>query len=143
MIRPKTQRNAELYIHAAPAAIWQRFTRLDGWPAWQPDVHSVQWLEGDKWQEGARFAISSLDGQTTRFVIRMVAPATATVWESLDPALNAVYTFHCTDQLGGCKVTMSCTFHGFSVLTAWLPFSRHQAQLQQVLEALKSHFERK
>ena len=143
MIHPKRRFSSELYIHEATAAIWQKFIQLDGWPTWQPDVNGVQWLAGMAWQEDAQFAVATSSGQTTRFVIRMVAPGSVTVWESTSPALNAVYAFHCTDQVGGCKVTMSCTYHGFSALGSWFQTGRYRAQLNQTLVALKAHFDRK
>ncbi|MCB0084108.1 MAG: SRPBCC family protein [Caldilineaceae bacterium] len=143
MIHPRKELKSERYIHAAPAAVWQKFTQLHGWPGWYPEVSSVKWLDGDQWREGAHFALTNSQGETYRFVIRMVAPGSATVWESLSPALNAVFTFHCTDQVGGCKVTMGCTYHGIAALTVWLQYGRHQAQVTRPLDALKAHFDRK
>lgn len=143
MIHPKKTIRSELYIHAAPAAIWQKFIHLPGWPTWHPQVSSAQWLEGEQWQEGAHFTITAPSGHTNHFVIRMVSPELVTVWESLSPTLNAVYSFHCTDQVGGCKVTMSCTFHGFAALSSLLQSGRRKSELRQPLEALKKYFDRK
>jgi len=143
MIHPNKTIRTELYIHAASVAVWQKFIQLHDWPQWYPAVRTVQWLNGERWQEGSRFAITTPHGQTNRFVIRMVSPESVTVWESLSPTLKAVYSFHCTDQVGGCKVTMSCTFHGFAALTSFLQSGRRRAELRQPLVSLKDYFDRK
>ena len=142
MINPRSQISTELYIHAARAAVWQKFTQLHGWPTWQPTVSAVQWDEGDGWQEGAHFQVRT-GSQQLRCVIRMVSPETATVWEVLNAAHNAVYSLHCTDQLGGCKVTIRATYHGVAVLLLWLQRGRRQNELQTLLAALKAYFERR
>jgi hypothetical protein len=143
MIKPTTKIQTDLYIHAAREAVWQKFIRLHEWPAWQPNVSTVQWQQGDSWQEGAHFAVRASQGQAVNYVIRMVAPARVTVWETLNPALNTVYTLHCADQVGGCKVTLSCTVHGFAALATWVQQGRRRHQLHAQLEALKRYFDRK
>lgn len=140
MINPNSQISAELYIHAARAAVWRKFIELDDWPHWQPAVRAVQWDENDGWREGARFQVEK-DSQRLRCVIRMVSPESVTVWEVLNPALNAVYTLHCTDQLGGCKVTIRCTYHGVAALLLWIQRGKRLRELQALLAALKAYFD--
>ncbi|MCB0064730.1 MAG: SRPBCC family protein [Caldilineaceae bacterium] len=145
MINPQSQVSAELYIQAARAAVWQKFIRLPEWPDWQPAVQAAQWTDGGTaggWQEGAHFQITQ-GQQVLHGVIRMVATESVTVWEVMDPALNAVYALHCTDQLGGCKVTLRYTVNGMRVLLFWLQRGRRQRQLSATLEALKAHVERR
>ncbi|MEZ4682018.1 MAG: SRPBCC family protein [Caldilineaceae bacterium] len=141
MINPRLQLQADLYIHAAREAVFHKFTRLHEWPAWQPGVTAVQWQQGNSWQEDAQFMVDNSDGPGVCYVIRMVSPGIATVWESTGPALNLVYTLHCTDQVGGCKVTLSCTYYGMAVVTRWLRRGQYQRQLQATLNALKLSFQ--
>jgi hypothetical protein len=143
MINPQTKVQTDLYIHAARAAVWQKYTRLHDWPAWQPTVQAAQWRQGERWQEGAQFTVRDQNGQTTNYVIRMVAPESVTVWETLNAPLNAVYSLHCSEQVGGCKVTLSCTYHGVAALANLLLSGRRRSQLVRQLHALKQHFERR
>lgn len=140
MIRPSRQIKLERYIHAAPAAVWQKFTRLPSWPTWYPGVAAVAWLEGDRWQENHCFVVTTSQGERHRFIIRMVAPDAVTVWESMSASLNVVYSLHCTDQVGGCKVTIRCTYFGMSALRAWVQFGQQEAYLAAILDALKATF---
>ena len=138
MIRPQMQIQAELYIHTARESIWRKFTRLADWPAWQPDVIAIQWRLGNNWQEEAQFEVHYARQKKSRYIIRMVSPGMVTVWEDMGPAQTAVYMLHCTDQVGGCKVTLSCTYHGVAVALQWLQRSRRQRQLRSILEALQA-----
>lgn len=140
MIHPQAEIHAEIYIHAASAAVWQKFTQLNAWPTWQPAVQTVAWQGESRWQEGSRFQVT-MEQQQLHCVIRMVSPPTVTVWEVLTPAMNAVYSLHCTDQVGGCKVVLRCTYHGVTALLLWLQRGRRRRALQTTLEALKRHFE--
>ena len=139
MIKPQSQISAELYIHVARAAVWHKFTQLHGWPTWQPMVDAVQWDEGDGWQEGSRFQVRS-GSRHLQCIIRMVSPETVTVWEVVNPAHSAVYTVHCTDQMGGCKVTMRATYHGVSAVLLWVQRRRAQSRIRSVSDCAQSIF---
>ncbi len=143
MIRPQTKIQADLYIHAAKEAVWQKYTQVHDWPTWQPNVSAVAWRQGDRWQEGAQFAVHDGQGGTATYIIRMVVPNSVTVWEAMNPAVSTVYSFHVADQVGGCKVTFSATYHGLGALTLWLQRGHRRRQLQATLEALKAYFGRK
>ncbi len=142
MIRPQTKIQADLYIHAAKEAVWQKYTRLPDWPTWQPHVAAVQWQQGDRWQEGAQFEVRDRQGRRVTYVVRMVVPGSVTVWETLNPAVSSVYSFHVADQVGGCKATFSATYHGLAALTLWLQRGQRRQQLQATLDALKAYFGR-
>lgn len=142
MIRPRTKVHAELYIHAASAAVWRRFTQLQEWPTWYPDVIATQWREGVGWQEGATFQVQANGERTTQYVIRMVSSESVTVWEAVNPALTVVYSLHCADQVGGCKVTLTATYHGMAALSLWARGQR-QRRLTAILAALQQTFERR
>jgi len=140
MFNPRAQISANTYIQAARPAVWEKFTRLHEWPRWQPAVEATQWETGHGWQEGNRFRLTG-SGHVDHCVVRMVSPGSVTVWEVDVPARSAVYTLHCTDQLGGCKVTLRCTYHGVAALWLWLQRGSRQRALQATLTALKMHFD--
>ncbi len=142
MIWPSTTLNAEIHIHAARLAVWDKFTRLREWPQWRSDVQVITWQNGDRWQEGAHFSMQQGD-QRRAYLIRMVSHGNVTVWEEEGGALSPVYSLQLSDQLGGCKVSLRCTYHGFGVLGALLQRARQQQQLRELLEALKRLIERK
>ena len=144
MIHPTFQVKAELYIHAAREAVWAHVTRLRDWPQWRSDVAKTAWVQGQRWQEGAHFAIDPADStaQPQRFIIRMVVPADTTVWESTVGSQTVVYSLQLVDQVGGCKVSLRCTFHGWGSLLKRLNSGGESTKLQAFLTALKTAIER-
>lgn len=142
MIHPTFQVSEELYIHAAREAVWDHVTRLRDWPQWRTDVTKATWVQGQRWQEGAQFALYSADGgQPQQFIIRMVVPADTTVWES-SSSQGMVYSLHLVDQVGGCKVTLRCTFHGWGSLLKRLNAAGERTGLHAALATLKTAVER-
>ena len=142
MIWPSTTLNAEIHIHAARLAVWEKFIRLREWPQWRNDVQATQWQSGERWQEGACFVIQQAL-QHRGYLIRMVSVGNVTVWETTDGATAAVYSLHLSDQLGGCKATLRCTYHGFGAVGALLGRRGQNQQLRDQLAALKQAIERK
>lgn len=143
MINPQIQIEAETQIHAARAAVWHKFIALHEWPHWFPAVKAATWEVGHGWQEGSQFQVRFQAGdrqQTWRSIIRMVSTESVTVWEVLEPSERAVYTLHCNDQLGGCKVTIRCRYHGLTALWHWVQRRQRRQTLDEILAALKTHF---
>ncbi len=140
MMHPTLQVTEELYIHAACEAIWQRFIQLPDWPRWRSDLRDAQWVQGQSWQEGNSFSLheSNNAGQAATYLIRMVVPADTSVWESS----VGVYSLNLAEQVGGCKVTLRCTFHGWGSLLRRLTVAREKANLRAVLTDLKAVMER-
>lgn len=145
MIHPTFQVTAELYIHAARAAVWVRFCRVTEWPRWRADVAKAAWVQGHSWQEGTRFTIVSANHtaeQPQIFTIRMAVPDDTTVWENSNSSQGAVYSLHLADQVGGCKVILRCTFHGWGSFLKRLSAASEKAHLNTLLTALKEAIER-
>jgi hypothetical protein len=143
MIQPTFQVSEEIYIHAARAAVWQRFSRLTNWPRWRADVTAAKWIDGQAWQEGAQFTIQSAGSgaKSVPYLIRMVVPADTTVWESNSIGQGVVYSLQLTDQVGGCKVSLRCTFHGWGSLLKRLTYASETAKLRTMLSSLKESVE--
>lgn len=144
MIHPTFQVNEEIYIHAAREAVWARWGRVGDWPRWRMDVSQATWVTRQQWQEGATFALQSTNGNAAelRYLIRMVVPADTTVWETGSGGQGMVYSLHLADQVGGCKVSLRCTFHGWGSLVKRLNTAGEKAKLQTILTALKTAVER-
>lgn len=145
MIHPTLQVTEDIYIHAAREAVWERFCRVTDWPNWHTDVAKASWVQGQRWQEGAQFVIQPAGQnivQPITYIIRMVVPADTTVWENNRGGQEVVYSFHVTDQVGGCKVTLRCTFHGWGSLLKRLTIGAEKAKVHMVLVALKEAVER-
>lgn len=144
MIRPTFQVKEELYIHAAREAVWAHVTRLRDWPQWRSDVAQASWTQERGWQEGAQFALYPADSpaQPQHFIIRMVVAADTTVWESREGGQAVVYSLQLVDQVGGCKVSLRCTFHGWGSLLKRLTSVGEAAKAQAFLTALKVAVER-
>lgn len=140
MIGPRTTLSAEMHIHAARLTVWEKFTRLCEWPRWRSDLENATWQAAERWEEGARFTLHQGLRQQ-HYVIRMVATGNVTVWEASDGAV--VYTLQLSDQLGGCKVVLRSTVHGFGLVGAFLQRGRQTAALRQTLAQLKQVVERK
>ena len=144
MIHPTLQVNEDNYIHAAREAVWERFCRVRDWPRWRSDVTKTAWVQGQAWQEGAQFAVYTADNvaQPTAYIIRMVVVANTSVWESSSLGQGVVYSLHLADQVGGCKVTLRCTFHGWGSLLKRLTLESEKAKLHTILAELKEAIER-
>ncbi|MEZ4868407.1 MAG: SRPBCC family protein [Caldilineaceae bacterium] len=145
MIHPTLQITEELYIHAAREAVWARFCRLGDWPRWMPGVSQATWVTGDHWQEGARFTVQQQHSgiqETVHYVIRMAVPADTGVWERLEGGAPIVYSIHVADQVGGCKVRLRCTWHGWGTLLRRLNRAYEAERLRAILAGLKEAIER-
>lgn len=145
MILPTLQVTEEIYIHAAREAVWAHFCRVMEWPRWRTDVAKASWVQGQTWQEDAQFTIQpTRQGamQPIIYLIRMVVPATTTVWEDPRSGQEVVYSLHVTDQVGGCKVILRCTFHGWGSLLKRLTGAAERAKLRAILADLKEAVER-
>lgn len=142
MIHPNYQITTDLYIHAARAAVWSRFCRVSEWPRWRVDVVQATWVHGHTWQEGAQFTVSTPTSGPESYTIRMVVPDDTTVWENNSTGQGLVYSLHLLDQVGGCKVTFRCTFHGWGSLLKRVAAGAERARLHTVLTALKEVVER-
>jgi len=147
MMHPTLQVREEIYIHAACAAIWSRFTRVSDWPSWRTDSSHATWQQGQTWQEGAQFTLQERGtASPVTYIIRMVVGGDTTVWESSqtgnqsDPGV--VYSIHLVEQVGGCKVSLHATFHGWGSLLKRLASSREKAKLHAILVDLKAVMER-
>lgn len=142
MIHPHYQITTDLYIHAARAAVWSHFCRVSGWSRWRADVTQAAWMRGQSWQEGAQFTVASPHAGSEIFTIRMAVPDDTTVWENTTASQGSVYSLHLTDQVGGCKVSFRCTFHGWGALLKRVNAGAEKARLHTVLVALKDAVER-
>lgn len=142
MIHPNFQVATDLYIHAARAAVWSRFCWISEWPRWRADIAEAAWVYGHTWQEGAQFTVTSPGARPEVFTIRMAVPDDTTVWESESTGQSMVYSFHLTDQVGGCKVSLRCTFHGWHSLLKRVNTNAEKARLHAVLTELKEMVER-
>lgn len=142
MIHPNYQIATDLYIHAARASVWERFCRVSGWPRWRADVTQAAWVRGQAWQEGAQFMVASPHAGSETFTIRMAVPDDTTVWENNAAGQGSVYSLHLVDQVGGCKVSLRCTFHGWGALLKRVTAGAERDRLQTVLIALKEAVER-
>lgn len=149
MISPSFTLGAEIYIHAARGAVWQKFSHLDEWPHWQPTIRAAHWSAlppQGHWQENARFRLEEQGriGTTVRTaIVRMVVPDATLVWESSAPNLTIVHSAHFTDELGGCKLQLRNTYHGLAALPLFFWRSGQQGQLEQSLRNLKEWVERR
>lgn len=134
----------EVYIQAAREAVWRKFANLQDWPRWNSEVLETEWISGEPWVEGARFALrhrSLLGVTTTEALLRMVSPARAVVWESSVMGMTVINSANFADDLGGCKLTAKHAYHGAGALVLRLFKARQQRILAQAMRELKSYVE--
>jgi hypothetical protein len=134
----------EIHIHAAREAVWTKFARLHEWPRWNSEILDTEWLQGEPWAEGSRFALrhrSLLGVTTTTAVLRMVSPGRTAVWESHAMGMTIVNSANFADDLGGCKLTARHAYHGAGSLVLRLFRTRQQTTLEQAMRELKSYIE--
>ena len=136
---------ADIYIHAAPAAVYRRFADISGWSTWYPGVVSARWRSGSNWSDGAEMALRvrnalgmTVEGTAT---VRMSVPNRALVWETQMMGSSIVATANFEEEVGGCKLVIQKTYHG--ALAAMLPLlrGRQAGQLERGLAVLKREIE--
>ncbi|MBX3015309.1 MAG: SRPBCC family protein [Caldilineaceae bacterium] len=143
MIQPTLQVTATQYIHAARAAIWERFCRLADWPRWRTDVAQATWVQGTTWAEEAQFRLTPTPQGSTpsQYMIRMVVVDDTTVWERVGAGPTVVYSLHLDDQVGGTKVTLRSNFYGWHSLLQRVRYQSEAASLRAILDDLKREVE--
>jgi hypothetical protein len=136
---------ADIYIHAAPAAVYRRFTNITEWPSWYPGVLDARWRSGHAWDEGAEIAlrVRNVLGMATdgAAIVRMSVPDSRLVWETMLASSSIVATARFEEEVGGCKLTIRKNYHG--PLTMLLPLlrGRQEGQLRRGLAELKRKIE--
>lgn len=136
---------ADIYIHAAPAAVYRRFANVAEWPTWYPGVLNARWRSGSAWSDGAQIELQvrNLLGMavTGRATVRMSVPNRALVWEMEMMGSSIVATANFEEEVGGCKLVLQKNYHG--ALAAALPLlrGRQSGQLEQGLAVLKREIE--
>jgi hypothetical protein len=137
---------SDVYIHAAPAAVYRRFTDIDDWANWYPGVLGARWTRGVDWQEDAQMAlrVRNLLGATVESVatVRMSVPNSTLVWENAMPGLNVVCTARFAEEVGGCRLTIRKNYHGLLAFLMPLLQSRQRSMLDEGLATLKRTIEK-
>lgn len=135
----------DIYIHAAPAAVYRRFTDISGWPTWYPGVVRARWRRGSAWSDGAEMELQvrNLLGMTVTgtATVRMSVPNRTLVWETEMMGSSIVATANFEEEVGGCKLVLQKNYHG--ALAAALPLlrGRQAGQLERGLAVLKREIE--
>lgn len=135
---------AELFIRAAPEAVWAAFTRLDDWPRWNKEMVAAAWRQGAPWQEGSQFVLRhhSLFGvRESTVLLRMCAPGSTVVWETSALGLVAVSSAQFQPALGGCKLSARHSYHGALSPLLLLLRPRQLRNLEIAMQGLKNFVE--
>lgn len=136
---------ADIYIHAAPAAVYRRFTDISEWSSWYPGVLNASWRSGHDWNEGAEIALQvrNVLGMATNGVaiVRMSVPNSRLVWEAMLAGSSIVASAHFQEDVGGCLLTIQKTYHGPLALALPLLRGRQTGQLEAGLAQLKRNIE--
>lgn len=138
------QVQADIYIHAATGAAWQKFSQLEKWPSWSHSILEARWLSGKPWEEGARFQLyheSLLGRSTTKAQIRMSVPGNTVVWESQQPGLLVVNSVRFSDTAGGSTFWARHAYHGALSLVFQLLRVRQQGNLEKAISEFKRYVE--
>ncbi len=146
MIDPTLLIEAEVYLHAARAAVWEKFIGIGEWPRWQLNLLAARWVKDASWQEGAHFALERQGWwgrHSEQAVIRMAVAGDTTVWESSGVGLHTVHSAHLSDDLGGCKLRWRQTIHGPLVVARYWGQGRARSGLASALGEFKAYVERK
>ncbi len=136
---------ADVYIHAASPAVFRAFSDITRWRDWYPGVLGARWVDGEPWDENARFAIETRNvlGATTagEAIVRMSVLDDLLVWENNVPGLSVVATARFEDEVGGCKLTLRKTYHGPLAVGMTLLGARQRRMLTEGLGRLKQRVE--
>lgn len=136
---------AEIYIHAAPSAVYTKFSDITHWASWYPGVVQAQWVEGQPWQDNARFVVrvrNVLGGTSSgTAVVRMSSPGKLLVYENSMSGLQIVATIGFEEDLGGCKVRIRKRYYGPLAFIMPLLGGRQRRQLNRGLANLKVQIE--
>ncbi|MEZ4712929.1 MAG: SRPBCC family protein [Caldilineaceae bacterium] len=136
---------ADIYIHAAPTAVYAKFSNIDNWSAWYPGVVAARWVAGEPWQDNARFVttVRNVLGLQSRAeaVVRMSSPGRLLVYENSMSGLQIVASVSFEEDVGGCKLSIRKRFYGPLAFLMTLLGARQQRLLETGLSNLKVQIE--
>jgi hypothetical protein len=145
MIAPSMHVENDIFIHSARATVWNRFTNLQTWSLWNPQVEEITWAQGSPWSEGSVMIIRqrTLLGmpRLTYAQLRMAARGSAVVWESQFTGFSAVHSARFTDDLGGCRLSARHTYQGPVVPLLWILKPRQRRLLVESMARFKTFVE--
>lgn len=136
---------AEIYIHAAPAAVYAKFANIVNWSTWYPGVVSARWVQGEPWQDNARFVttvrnVLGMHAQTEA-VVRMSSPGRLLVYENSMIGLQIVASVSFEEEVGGCKLSIRKRYYGPLAFLLTLLGGRQRGLLETGLANLKMQIE--
>ena len=127
-------------IVAAPQAVWDLLTRIEGWPEWQPKVKSAS-LEGEvasgsvfRWKPGP---------MTITSTIRHVEAPREIGWTGETVGISAVHVWRLGPSAVGTEVATEESWDGWAVRAFKGPMRKSlQREIDAALENLKAAAER-
>ncbi|MEZ4660382.1 MAG: SRPBCC family protein [Caldilineaceae bacterium] len=136
---------SDIYIHAAPAAVYAKFSNIANWSTWYPGVVAARWVAGEPWQDNARFATTvrnmlGLQSQAEA-VVRMASPGQLLVYENSMTGLQIVASVSFEDDVGGCKLSIRKRYYGPLAFLMTLLGGRQRHMLDTGLANLKAQIE--
>jgi uncharacterized protein YndB with AHSA1/START domain len=113
----------EIHIAAPPAAVWDVISTLDAWPAWSPDIKSVN-VDGPvvsgtvfRWKSGS----SSLTS-----VLQVVDPPRELAWTGKTMGITAVHVFRFEPDGPGTRVRSEESWKG--AIRRWLALLKAEVE---------------
>lgn len=132
----------ETFVDAPRSVVWTLQSDLETWPAWNPDVSSLQ-LNGPR-APGTEFRWKS-GGLPIRSILQEVEPERRIGWTGRAPlGIRAVHTWSFEPENGGTLVRTEESFDGLLAKLFAGPMRRMlEGALERGVAALKAEAERR
>lgn len=132
----------------APKALWDSWSRIEGWAAMTPLITSAEWVSGDPWQPGSAFVQGlslgfPVGSQASQETVGSVIPGESAQWDKEEKGIrsNHIWRFDSLED-GGTRITNVEVFHGLTIglIKAFVAkrWQRHfQAHVDGLVEATR------
>jgi len=104
-----------------PKALWDSWSRIEGWAAMTPLITSAEWVNGDPWQPGSAFVQGlslgfPVGSQTSDETVGSVIPGVSAQWVKDEKGIrsNHIWQFDSLEN-GGTHITNVEVFHGLTI----------------------------
>lgn len=131
------------YVEASPAAVFEVYADVEGWPGWTSSVTEVRRLDTGPLRVGSRARVRQPRLPVGDWTVIDVTPGRAFTWERRGPGLRTVGRHLLEPKNSGCLVVAELEHLGLAArLTGALTRSLTDRYLQLETAGLKSHCEK-
>lgn len=131
-----------VYVEAPPAAVFDIYADVEGWPTWTSSVTEVQRLDTGPLKVGSRARVQQPRLPPGEWIVVDVTPDRSFTWERRGPGLRSVGRHYLHPKNSGCLVVAELEHLGIAApLIAAVTKGLTRRYLRMETDGLKNHCE--